>query len=419
MALTLVGVDHKTAPVDLRERLAIEKGGEGSFLDMLRQASRLRGVSLISTCNRVEVVASSEDEEVIEPIVDALASHGEIGVDEIEKHLYILRHADVVRHMFRLASGLESMIVGEPQIAGQVKDSYRTGKELQTLDSTLYSLYEHTLRVAKLVRTETAIGQLAVSVPFAAVELARKIFGEMKGLRALLLGAGEMGELTAEHLCGQGLHELLVANKTHSRAVELAKRFEGHAVEFETFHEILRSCDIVLVSTSAPSWIVTRDHVERSLGARHGDLFLIDLSVPRNIDPAVAEIDGVYLYNVDDLEEVAERNKAKRLEEAAEADRIIEKEIESFLRHLAAQDAVPTIVELQEHLDEIRRRELEKCLRRMGPITAEQRQLIEAMTTGIVNKVLHYPIIRLRESTAEHGRGDSIRETIRRIFGLR
>jgi len=419
MSLTLVGVNHKTAPVDLRERLAIPKDDEAQFLEELREASRLRGVSLISTCNRVEVIASSEDEDVIQPIVDILAERGEIAQDDLEEHLYILRHRDVIRHMFRLASGLESMIVGEPQIAGQVKDSYLSGKRLQTLDSTLYSLYEQTLHVAKVVRTETAIGQLAVSVPFAAVELARKIFGELEGLRALLLGAGDMGELTAEHLRGQGLSEMLVSNRSAERAESLAERFGGRAIPFEGFESTLHEVDIVIGSTAAPDFVVTRAHAERAMKSRRRDLFLIDLSVPRNIDPAIGDLDGVYLYNVDDLEEIANRNREKRLEEAAEADRIIEKEIESFLGHLAAQDAVPTIVELQEHLDAIRRRELEKCLRKMGPITAEQRQLLEGMTKGIINKVAHYPIVRLRESSIDQGPGETIRETIRRIFGLR
>jgi glutamyl-tRNA reductase len=420
MALTLIGVNHKTAPVELREKLSIAKGAECEILDSLRESARLRGASLISTCNRVEVLTSSEDENVIEPVVELLAARAGIGQDEIENHLYILRHRDVIRHMFRLASGLESMIVGEPQIAGQVKDSYQIAKDHQTLDTTLYNLYEQTLHVAKRVRTETGIGEHPVSIPFAAVELARKIFGDLTGLQALLLGAGDMGELTAEHLRGFGIKQVFVANKTYSRACMLAERFGGAAVTWESFDEQLVDSDIVIGSTAAPYHVVTVDKVRRAMAKRRNrDLFLIDLSVPRNIDPEIAELEGVYLYNVDDLQEIADANKTRRLEKATEADRIIEKEVEGFLRKLASQDAVPTIVELQQRLDDIRQRELEKCLRRMGPVTAEQRQAVEALTTGIINKVLHYPIIRLKEASTEEQDGETIRQTIRRIFGLR
>jgi glutamyl-tRNA reductase len=322
--------------------------------------------------------------------------------------------------MFRVASGLDSMVIGEPQIGGQVRDSYQIAKNLDTLDSTLYALYEQTLHVAKRVRTETGIGEHAVSIPFAAVELAKKIFGDLTGLRALLVGAGEMGELTAEHLKGNGLESIVVANRALDKAVELAGRFDGSAVAFDSVGAQLAQADIVIVSTAAPNYTVTAEQVSAAMNERRrGDIFLIDLSVPRNIDPAIAEIEGAYLYNIDDLSEVAEANKAKRLEKAGQADRIIEKEVDAFLKRLATQDAVPTIVELQRRLDEIRQAELEKCLRRMGPVTAEQRQAIEALTTGIINKVAHYPIIRLRESASAPQEGETIRETIRKIFGLR
>ncbi|MBI2213491.1 MAG: glutamyl-tRNA reductase [Acidobacteria bacterium] len=420
MTLTLIGVNHRTAPVELRERLSIAKGSEAEVLRPLASNGGIRGSAVISTCNRVEIVVSSEAENVIEPVVELLAERAEREAEQIEKHLYVLRHRDAIRHMFRVASGLDSMIIGEPQIGGQVRDSYQIAKNLDTLDSTLYALYEQTLHVAKRVRTETGIGEHAVSIPFAAVELAKKIFGELSGLRAFLVGAGEMGELTAEHLKGNGLEAITVANRAFEKAVELAGRFGGEAASFDNVGAQLAGADIVIVSTSAPNYTVTAEQVRAAMNARRrGDIFLIDLSVPRNIDPAVGDVEGAYLYNIDDLSEVAESNKAKRLEKAAQADRIIEKEVDGFLKRLATQDAVPTIVELQRRLDEIRQAELEKCLRKMGPVTAEQRQAIEALTTGIINKVAHYPIIRLRESASAPHEGETIRETIRKIFGLR
>lgn len=420
MTLTLIGVNHRTAPVELRERLSIPKGSEAEVLRPLISNGGVRGSAVISTCNRVEIIVSSEADNIIEPVVELLAERADRDSEQIEKHLYVLRHRDAIRHMFRVASGLDSMIIGEPQIGGQVRDSYQIAKNLDTLDSTLYALYEQTLHVAKRVRTETGIGEHAVSIPFAGVELAKKIFGELKGLRAVLVGAGEMGELTAEHLKGNGLESIVVANRAYEKAVELAGRFGGEAAAFDSVGAQLERADIVIVSTSAPNYTVTADQVRDAMNSRRrGDIFLIDLSVPRNIDPAIAEIEGAYLYNIDDLAEVAESNKAKRLEKAALADRIIEKEVDAFIKRLATQDAVPTIVELQRRLDEIRQAELEKCLRKMGPVTAEQRQAIEALTTGIINKVAHYPIIRLRESASAPHEGETIRETIRKIFGLR
>ena len=419
MSLTLIGVNHRTAPVELREKMSVEKGSESELLNELREGGNLRGVSILSTCNRVEVLASSDDVNPLEPVIGTMADRAGIDQATIEKHLYVLRHKDVIRHMFRLASGLESMIVGEPQIAGQVKDAYQAARHHDTLDSTLFTLYEQTLHVAKRVRTETGIGEDPVSIPFAAVELAKKIFGDLKGLNALLLGAGEMGKLTAEHLHSSGVSNILVANKTFERGQTLAERFGGTAIEFGSFEEHLNKVDIVVGSTAAPDFIVNADMVKSALRKRRGDIFLIDLSVPRNLDPAIADIPAAYLYNVDDLEEITDSNKAKRLERAAHADKIIDSEVEGFLRKLASQDAVPTIVELRQTLDDMRLHELEKCLRKMGPVTAEQRQAIEILSKGIINKVLHYPIVRLKESTTDDSEGETVRETIRRIFGLR
>lgn len=419
MPLILVGLNHRTAPVDVRERLSISThAGETSLA--LRDIEGVQGAAIISTCNRVEVVVSTRDEDVITNLVDWMANRAATMRQELEKHLYIVRHGDVVKHLFRVASGLDSMILGEPQIGGQVRKAFSEAQEHGALDSLLTQLFDNTMRVMKKVRSETGIGENAVSVPYAAVELSKKIFGDLEGLQVLLVGAGEMGELTAEHLHKQNVRQVLVANRSHERAVELAARFEGEAIAFESVPEQLAHCDIVIGSTGAPHFVIHQAHVKTAMEARRRkNLFLIDLSVPRNIDPAVSEVDGAYLYNVDDLQQVADRNMEKRQQKAADAEHIVNKEADGFRRRLVAQDAVPTIVELQGRLEEIRAAELEKCIRKMGPLTTEQREAVEMMSTGLVNKILHYPILQLKEASDEPQERDALRRTIRRIFGLR
>jgi glutamyl-tRNA reductase len=419
MPLIVIGVNHRTAPVDVRERLGVAPARLSATIDELRALDGIDGASVLSTCNRVEAIVSAAGEDVIEPIVEWLTQRAGTGRSELEKHVYILRHGDVLKHLFRVASGLDSMIVGEPQIAGQVRAAFLASRERGALDSLLSQVFDQTMRVAKKVRTDTGIGEHAVSVPFAAVELAKKIFGDLHGLQVLLLGAGEMGELTAEHLSAFGLEQIFVANRSYDRAVELADRFHGQAVKFEGFEPYLATCDIVIASTAAPHFVVESDHVERALATRkRRNLFLIDLCVPRNIEPSIARIDGAYLYNIDDLQHVADGNRELRQQKAVEAEQIVEREVDAFRRRLIAQDAVPTIVELQGRLEDIRTAELEKCLRKTGPMTPEQRAAIEQLSTQLVNKILHYPILQLKEAE-EPAERETLRKTIRKLFGLR
>lgn len=418
--IILVGLNHRTAPVDVRERLDVPEQQLAATTAALRELEGVDGAALLSTCNRVEAIVSTRDEDVIETIVDWLAASASTSRTELEKHLYILRHGDVVKHLFRVASGLDSMIVGEPQIGGQVKKAFFAAHDLGALDALLTQLYEQTLRVAKKVRTETGIGEHAVSVPYAAVELAKKIFGELRGLQVLLLGAGDMGELTAEHLHAHEVKQVFVANRSFERAVELANRFDGVAVQFDRIDQHLSNCDIVIASTSAPHFVIEPQQVERALDSRkRRNLFFIDLAVPRNINPGVGQIEGAYLYNVDDLQQVADQNLELRQQRARDAELIVLREVESFRKRLVAQDAVPTILELQQRLEAIRASELEKCLRRVGPMTAEQREAIELFSTQMVNKILHYPILQLKDATDEPQERESLRRTIRKIFGLR
>lgn len=413
MTLLLVGVNHRTAPVEVRERLSV------ATLDELRALPGIDGAAVLSTCNRVEAVVSAASEDVIESIVDWLCARACAGRAELEKHVYVIRHADVVKHLFRVASGLDSMIVGEPQIAGQVREAFLLSRDRGALDALLSQLFDQTMRVAKRVRTDTGIGDHAVSVPYAAVELAKKIFGELRGLQVLLLGAGEMAELTAEHLAKHEVQHVFVANRAIERAQELATRFHGIAMQYDAVPSYLEQCDIVIASTSAPHYVIEREHVERARAARRlRNIFLIDLSVPRNIDPAIADIDGAYLYNIDDLQHVADANQELRMQEAQKAEEIVSREVDGFRKRLVDQDAVPTIVELQQRLEAIRAAELEKCLRKLGPISTEQRAAIEMLSTQMINKILHYPILQLKEPADEPER-ETLRRTIRKIFGLR
>jgi glutamyl-tRNA reductase len=420
MALIAIGLNHRTAPVHVRERLSVADSKLPELIASLTSMAGVDGSAIVSTCNRVELFLSAADEDVIESVVDWLAERAGDDRAELEKHLYILRHGDVVKHLFRVASGLDSMIVGEPQIHGQVRAAFLVSQRCGALDPLLTQLFEQTMRVAKRVRTDTGIGEHAVSVPYAAVELAKKIFGELKGLQALLLGAGEIGELTAEHLNGSGVKQIFVANRAYERGVQLAERFGGEAIQFGAVEPFLATCDIVIASTAAPHYVIEKTQVERALATRKmRNLFLIDLSVPRNIDPSISNLDGAYLYNIDDLQLVAESNRGRRAKKAQQAEEIVAREVDGFRRRLAAQDAVPTIVELQQRLEEIRAAELEKCLRRVGPMTPEQREAIELMTTQMVNKILHYPILQLKEADEPQEQRETIRKTIRKIFGLR
>jgi glutamyl-tRNA reductase len=423
LPLFVIGLNHRTAPLEVRERLSVAEQKLPDVVRAIGQLPRIAGACVVSTCNRVEVIVSATAETAVDSLHDSviewLADHARVRRDELEPHLYVHRGVDALQHLFRVASGLDSMIVGEPQIAGQVKKAFTISREAGALDPLLHQVFEQTMRAAKKVRTETAIGEHAVSVPYAAVELAKKIFSDLGGLRVLLLGAGEMGELTAEHLASHSVKQIFVANKTYERAVELAHRFQGTAVQFAAFEEHLAECDIVIASTAAPHFVIDRAQIHRALAARkQRALFLIDLSVPRNIDPAIGEIEGAYLYNVDDLQQVAAANRALRHQSAGRAQEIIAVHVESFRKRLVTQDAVPTILELQSRLDQIRAAELEKCLRKLGPISVEQRDAIEQLTLQMVNKILHHPIVHLKESSKEPQERESLQRAVRMIFGL-
>ncbi len=426
MNLVLVGLNHKTAPVQVRECLAPEEQEVGQRLQELLRLPGVREAFMVSTCNRVEVLVAAEAEpgETAARVQGWLANGAPLAPEQVEECLYVRSGQEAVRHLYRVASSLDSMVVGEPQILGQIKSAYRTAAETGSTRTVLNRLLHKTFQVAKRVRSETNIGGAAVSISYAAVELARKIFDDLGGLNALLVGAGEMAELAAEHLLGNGVARVLVANRTLERAVELNRRLggaEGQAYGLEDLAQVLGLVDIVISSTGSPEPVITLEMARRALKRRRGrPVFFIDIAVPRDVEPRVGELDGCFVYDIDDLSQVVEANRAGRMEEARRAERIVAEEVVKFSHWLEGLEVVPTIAELSGKAEGIRRRELARTLRDLGDIPPEQAQALERLTRALVKKILHDPIIFLKEQA--HSKSDQTRRDqlalVRRLFKL-
>jgi glutamyl-tRNA reductase len=398
MKLLITGVSHKTAPVEVREGLAFHEETTPAALADLSARDGVEEALILSTCNRVEIAVAIADGYDPRSIVDAfLSSWKAIRMDGVEPYLYRHEGRDAIHHLFRVASSLDSMVVGEPQILGQLKAAYAAARERGALSGTLEGLVTRAFGVAKRVRSETGVGQMAVSVSYAAVELARKIFGSLAHRVVMIAGAGKMSELAARHLRRSGASDVLVTNRTYARAVEMAKLFDGTAVEYDRFTATLPKADILIASSGAPHYILGKDDMRRVIAARRNKpMFLIDIAVPRNIDPAVNQIDNVFLYDIDDLQEVVNANLRERRKEADRAEALVEEEVDRTMARLKAAEVTPTIVGLQEQLEQIRAAEMDKVRRRYGPFTAQQEEALEALTRGIVNKIAHGPISELR-----------------------
>ena len=413
----LLGVNHKSAPVEVRERFAVL---ESRLPEALRRLVGQPGIEegmILSTCNRVELLASSQNGNA--DLRGFIRDYFHVEPCTVEKYLYEHREKAAVRHLFRVAASLDSMVVGEPQILGQVKQAYTMARESGTVNSQLDALVTRAFSVAKRVRSETAIGVAAVSVASVAVELAQKIFGSLHGRAVYLIGAGKTSELAARHLMAQGAGAVFVANRTFERAVELAERFGGQAIHFDHLYETADKADIVITSTGAPHAIFRRQHGEMFLARRKNrPMFFVDIAVPRDVDPEMNKLDGIFVYDIDDLQHVAAGHAADRQREAARAEQIVEDEVERFSSRLEASAVVPTIVSLQEQMEAIRLAEIERMRGKLGPLTPEQQAAVEALTRGIVNKILHPPITTLKTAAREREAG-AVMDLIRRIFNLR
>jgi glutamyl-tRNA reductase len=419
--IVVVGVSHRTAPVAVRESLAFSKDVRRDALHRLRSEAGAAEAMILSTCNRVEVYAREDDAAAAEALEAFLVRfHGRDG-RELQPFLYRLSEADAIRHAFRVAASLESMVIGEPQILGQVKEAYQAAEEAGTLGASLNALRNRSLAAAKRVRTETGIGRNAVSVSYVAVELARKIFGELKDKNVLLVGAGKMSELAAKHLVRSGGRATVLGGRTFEKASELAAALGGRAAPLESLRDELARTDIVISGTGAPGIVIHEEDVEAARAARRGrharPLFLIDIAVPRDIDPAVRKLGGVFLYDLDDLKAVADANLRERLKEAAAAEALVEREVREFLDWQKAREAVPLLNELRRRAEEIRRAELDKARKRLGALSPEQEEALEMATTAIVNKLLHPPMVRLKEAARESDGAEQI-SLIRKLLGL-
>jgi glutamyl-tRNA reductase len=417
--ILLLGVNHKTTPVEIREKIALTSGYEEP-LTALKRIPGLREYYLLSTCNRVELLLIVDpDGDVEEKIIEFLFGDR---VDHAERrsYLYILSGEAAVRHLFMVASSLDSMVVGEAQILGQLKEAYRHAAHFGCTGPLLNKLLHKSFSVAKRVRTETAIGSSAVSISYAAVQLAKKIFGNLKEKKVLLVGAGEMAELAAEHLIGQGVCEVVVANRTLARAVDLAKRFKGKAVSIGELVQQLEHVDIIISSTGATDIILHKDEVKPVMRARmNRPLFFIDIAVPRDLDPGLIEIDNVYLYDIDDLSSVVEINKTDRDREAVKAARIVDEETLKFHKWYKGVAVTPTLLALKNKVDEIGRAELDRTLARMPGVTEDDRKSVEKMVAAIIAKILHDPLIYLKsESCAGRDNSDLKITVVRELFGL-
>ncbi|MEK7406238.1 MAG: glutamyl-tRNA reductase [Acidobacteriota bacterium] len=418
MKLLITGLNHKTAPVEVRERLAFDHSSLAAALrDLTAQPGLAEGL-ILSTCNRVEVAVTAENGAEPGPLVEEfLAENRQMDRGWIAPYLYRHEDEEAIRHLFRVAASLDSMVVGEPQILGQLKAAYAAAKAQGAVSGWLEIILMRAFGVAKRVRSETGIGESAVSVGSAAVELAREIFGTLADKKVMVLGAGKMSELAARHLRRSGAR-IYVTNRTHGRAQAMAELFQGVIVEYDRFLSVLPEIDILIASSGAPFYILRKDQMRQVIEARRNrPVFLIDIAVPRNIDPAINEIEHVFLYDIDDLQRVVESNVDERRKRAEQAERIIADELARTLARLKAREVAPTIVSLQEQLEQVRLAEIARQRARLGQLTPQQEEALEAITRGILNKVAHGPISELRRQAGQPG-GLHIIDTIRRVFRL-
>jgi glutamyl-tRNA reductase len=417
--LLVIGVSHKTAPVELRERVALPEGRAVSVLRELVSSEHIHEAVAISTCNRTELyMVVADDVEAETAALGILARQADIRPTELVSHLYSLRNADATRHLFRVTAGLDAMIVGEAEIQGQVKRAYELALADNTTSAFMNRLFREALGAGKRVRTETTIGGGSVSVSSVAVQLAQETLGDLSGRRVVVIGAGETGELTARALTERGVSSVFVANRHYDRAIGLAHRFGGQAVRFESLPAELERADIVVSSTGSPHHIVERAELEAVMAARQGrPLLLIDIAVPRDIDPAVREIEGVYLRDIDDLQRMVERKLSGLDAEVRRAEALLEQELERFQRWLGTLDVVPTIAAMHERGEEIARQVLAENQGRWESLSAADRERLELVAAAIVKRLLHQPTLNLKEH-GEDQRTYAYVQALRELFGL-
>jgi len=417
--LILVGVNHKTTPVEIREKLAFTKGKIEESVDRLFNFPDIIEHTILSTCNRVEIYARANcQDSAIKAIKQFICDFHEVSPVELEDHFYSYRNEEAVEHLFRVSSSLDSMILGEAQILGQVKDAYSLAKDLRSTGLVLNQLFEKAFSIAKKVREETGIAERSVSISSAAVELAQKIFDDLENRTVMLVGTGEMAELAAKHLISYGVKTVYVTSRTYDRAANLARTLNGSALDFEAFKNELHRADIVITSTSAPNFIIKKEMVEKAIHERKNKpIFFIDIAVPRDIEPDVNDLENIYLYDIDDLHVVVSANMKEREKEADNAMNFISQEVTKFNNWVGTLDAVPTIVEIRKKAENIRMQEIEKTLKKISYLSEDDKKLLRQMSSSMVNKILHKPTIKLKQKTQSED-GHVYLKAIRHLFHL-
>jgi len=418
--IIVVGLNHRTAPIEIREKLSISDAQLREALIRLKSCHGIDEGVILSTCNRVEVCAVVQQVQTgFQRIKEFFEDHHTgLSPEEWNASLYLYSADEAIRHLFRVASSLDSMVIGEPQVLGQLKDAFDTAMHQKATGIILNKVFRKAISVAKRVRTETKIAENAVSISFAAVELAKKVFGRLEGKEALLVGAGEMAELAVRHLVDNGVGKVMITTRNFDNAIDLAKRFNGIPLRLEEFPRYLAESDILICSTGASHYVITEEHIRQAIQRRKNrPVFLIDISVPRNIDPHVNRIDNVFLYDIDDLQLIVESNLEGRQKEALKAEEIVSEELTAMNKWLKSLEVVPTITALRTKADEIRRVELNKFLSKLGGLTPEQRETIEGLAASIVNKLLHSPLVVLKDE-ARSENGALYADAVRRLFNL-
>ena len=421
MNIIVIGLNHRTAPVELRELLAIPDSRMGEALARLRAYPGIKEAMFLGTCNRVEVYAVVEKGEWgFRKLEDFLvATHFSLSSEDLLPHLYRYSDEEAIAHLFRVSASLDSMVVGEPQILGQVKEAYELALTHRSSGVILNKVVKKSISVGKSVRTNTRIGEYAVSVSYAAVELAKKVFSNLQQQVVLLVGAGEMGKLAAQHLVNQGVKDVLLTTRNQHRALTLAERFQGQAVPYEQLQSTLPKADIIICATGASHFVISKNDIEVAVHERRNrPIFLIDITVPRNIDPAVKDVDNAFIFDIDDLKAHVGHNQDERLKEAATAERLVKEEVESMVAWVRGLEATPTIMALRKKAEDIKKIELEKTFHRLGELSEKDRGAIEGLATAIVNKLLHGPLVTLK-AEAQSQNGFAFIEAARRFFELR
>ncbi|MDQ6964320.1 MAG: glutamyl-tRNA reductase [Mariprofundales bacterium] len=409
MRICHIGLNHKTTPIALRERLATPTDLIPSILQGMLTHEAVREASMLSTCNRVEITLVTHDPETAISIAHRWFAHkAGVAIEEILPHLYAHTTEDAVLHLFRVAAGLDSLVLGEPQILGQVKRSYEDALTANTAGHILHRLYQSTFAAAKRARSETAIGRQSVNVSSCAVELAKQIFGDLNNKTVMLLGAGEMAELAARHLYGNGCKNIMVANRTLTRAEDLATEFSGHAITMEQLPEFLDAADIVISSTSASSYVLMPEMIEQALDRRQGSpMLLLDIAVPRDIDPRIDRIDDAYLFDVDDLHQVVDGNRTQREQESLLAEELLKREANRFFCWLKALESVPLIRAIQKQSDAARHDEMVKARRYLKGFSDDQLEAVERFSYTLTKRLLH-PTMSALKHLPEDIEGDML-----------